>query len=249
MRLFKWTRPGGPRLILASMHFLLTNDDGIEAPGLAALMEAILAIPGAHVSVVAPCAEFSMCGHRVTTREVLQVEQKGPRRWAVNGTPADCVRIGLFALDLKPDWVISGVNAGGNLGQDVVISGTVAAAREAAYHGIAAMAFSHYMIRGLEMDWPRISSWVIDLIGTLSGERLHDGEYWNVNFPHHAPGPCPLPEVARCYPERLPLNVAYQSAPDGGYLYTASYADRPRTPGSDVDACFAGNITVSRLKV
>ncbi|MES2737550.1 MAG: 5'/3'-nucleotidase SurE [Verrucomicrobiota bacterium] len=231
------------------MHFLLTNDDGIDAPGLAALAAAIKAIPGAQVSIVAPPAEYSMCGHRVTTHEVLHVEERGPRRWAVGGTPADCVRIGLFALDLKPDWVISGVNAGGNLGQDVVISGTVAAAREAAYHGIAAMAFSHYMIRGLEMDWPRISTWVMELTGRLSGERLHDGEFWNVNFPHLPPGPLPMPEVVRCYPERLPLKVAYQAAPDGGYHYTASYAERPRIPGSDVEVCFGGQISVSRLKV
>jgi len=231
------------------MHFLLTNDDGIEAPGLAALAEAISAVPGARVSIVAPTAEQSMCGHRVTTRETLVVESRGNDRWAVQGTPADCVRIGLFALHLKPDWVISGVNAGGNLGQDIVISGTVAAAREATYHGVAAMAFSHYMIKGMDLDWPRVSTWVIELVGNLSAERLHDGEYWNINFPHHPPGDMAMPEIVRCYPERLPLKVHYTATNDGHYHYTASYSERPNIPGSDVAECFAGQITVSRLKL
>lgn len=231
------------------MHFLLTNDDGINAPGLAALERAISSIPGTTLSIVAPATERSMCGHQVTTRDALLVESRGGQCWAVHGTPADCVRIGIFALDLKPDWVISGVNAGGNLGQDIVISGTVAAAREAAYHGVAAMAFSHYIIKDIALDWSRVSTWVTELTSLLSGERLHDGEYWNVNFPHHPPGPMTRPEIIRCTPERLPLNVSYVQTETDSYHYTAHYAERPRIPGSDVAACFEGQITVSRLKV
>lgn len=236
-------------VILRLMHFLLTNDDGIDAPGLSALADAIRSIPGARVSIVAPVTEQSMCGHAVTTRKPLVVEPRGQDRWAVHGPSADSVRIGLYALDLKPDWVLSGVNAGGNLGQDIVISGTVAAAREAAYHSIPAMAFSHYLIKGIEVDWTRISAWVTDLTAILSGERLHDGEYWNINFPHLPPGPRPMPEISRCLPERMPLDVKYIPQAEGHYLYTASYAGRPRIPGSDVAECFAGKITVSRLRV
>lgn len=231
------------------MHFLLTNDDGYEAPGLAALATAISALPGVRVSIVAPEDEQSMCGHGVTTRRALQVRERGPDRWSVAGMPTDCVRIALYALNLKPDWVISGVNAGGNLGQDIVISGTLSAAREAAYHGIAAMAFSHYLIKGIEVDWSRTSEWVHEIIRTLSAERLHDGEFWNVNFPHHPPGPMAMPALVRCYPERQPLNVAYTALGEGSYHYTASYSERPRIPGSDVDVCFGGQIAVSRLKL
>ncbi|TDU72972.1 5'-nucleotidase /3'-nucleotidase /exopolyphosphatase [Prosthecobacter fusiformis] len=231
------------------MHFLLTNDDGIDAPGLKALAEAVAAVPGARVSIVAPADEQSMCGHCVTTRKPLVVEPRGEGRWAVRGPSADSVRIALFGLDLKPDWVLSGVNAGGNLGQDIVISGTVAAAREAAYHGIPAMAFSHYLVKGVAMDWPRIASWVTEIMARLSGELLHDGEYWNVNFPHHAPGLLPMPEMVRCIPERMPLDVNYEMTAEGQYQYTAQYSKRPRIPGSDVDECFGGKITVSRLKV
>ena len=128
------------------MHVLITNDDGIHAPGLQALADAVSQL-GWDYTIVAPATEQSMCGHRVTTHQHLKVETPEERRYAVHGTPADCVRLALFALNVKPDLVLSGINAGGNLGQDIVISGTVTAAREAAYHGIRAMALSHYMIR------------------------------------------------------------------------------------------------------
>src|SRR4051812_2331871 len=105
------------------MHFLLTNDDGIDAPGLAALEAAVLLLPGAVCSVVAPWSEQSQCAHRVTTREPLTVRRYAERRHGVDGTPADCLRVALFALGIRPDFVISGVNAGGNMGQDLYISG------------------------------------------------------------------------------------------------------------------------------
>jgi len=141
------------------MHVLLTNDDGIAAPGLLALENAVQQL-GWQFTVVAPATEQSQCGHRVTTHQHLRVEALGKNRHAVHGTPADCVRLALFALEVKPDLVLSGVNAGGNLGQDIVISGTVAAAREAAYHGIRSMALSHYMIRELVLDWQRTAAWM-----------------------------------------------------------------------------------------
>ena len=180
------------------MHFLLTNDDGIDAPGLAALEQAVRLIPNSSISIVAPANEQSMCGHRITTHSPLKVESRGDNRWAVHGTPADCVRIGLFALDLKPDWVLSGINAGGNLGQDIMISGTCAAAREATYHQVKAMAFSHYLIRGLAVDWPRVSRWSAELFENLQSQALGQGDYWCANFPHHPPGElaCPIWPIA-----------------------------------------------------
>ena len=229
------------------MHFLLTNDDGIDAPGLAALEKAVRAIPGATVSIIAPAAEQSMCGHRITTHSPLKIEARGDQRWAVHGTPADCVRVGLFAMALKPDWVLSGVNAGGNLGQDIVISGTCAAAREAAYHGVKAMAFSHYLIRSLAVDWDRISAWTTELFMGQQNQPLADGEYWCFNFPHHPPGPRPLPTIRECQPARAPLKVGFITQADGSQLYHASYAERPRDEGSDVEACFAGDISLCRL--
>jgi 5'-nucleotidase len=237
------------------MHILLTNDDGIHAPGLQALERAVALLPDCQISIVAPATEQSMCAHRVNTHQPIQVEQIGSQRWAVEATPADCVRIALFALHLKPDWVLSGVNAGGNMGQDIVISGTFAGAREAAYHGIPAAAFSHYLIKDLPIDWERITAWTHRVFQTLCTEPLEDAEVWNINFPHLPPGDVAMPAMQRCQPARAPLNVSYEMLTPSEktsvshHRYTASYAQRPRHPGSDVDVCFSGSIAVSRLRL
>lgn len=229
------------------MRVLLTNDDGIAAPGLQALEDAVRQL-GWDPVIVAPAVEQSMCGHRVTTHHPLKVEQMDSHRHAVHGTPADCVRLALFALDVKPDLVLSGVNAGGNLGQDIVISGTVAAAREAAYHGVRSFALSHYMIRDLAVDWQRTASWIARIL-----QEIHEAEhparsFWNINLPHLSPHIRELPQRIHCTPARSPLNVSYAKN-EHGYAYTASYAERPRDPGSDVDACFSGHVAVSLLHV
>jgi 5'-nucleotidase len=229
------------------MDVLLTNDDGIQAEGLAALHRACEAL-GATVWTVAPATEQSMCGHRVTTYSPIAVEQRGERAWAVTGTPADCVRIALFALNLKPSWVLSGINHGGNLGQDAHISGTLAAAREAAYHGMKAIGFSHYLIAGLALDWQRLSRWTAEVWEELQTSPLADGRFWSVNFPHLPSGEVPLPARRVCVPARSPMNVGFKAVP-GGYQYEASYAARPRDPGSDVEACFGGDVAITQLSV
>jgi 5'-nucleotidase len=229
------------------VHFLLTNDDGIDAPGLAALEKAVACIPGTRLSVLAPLDEQSMCGHRLTTHRPLRVHSRGDGRWAVEGTPADCVRLGLFAYELKPDWVLSGINAGGNLGQDIHVSGTCAGAREAAYHGVKSAAFSHYLIRDLGMDWVRTARWTHEVFHRLCAKPLRDGEFWSVNFPHHPPGEMVLPPLRDCAPARSPLPVSFALCTDGHPQYNARYADRARDPGSDVAVCFGGEVAVSRL--
>jgi 5'-nucleotidase len=176
----------------------------------------------------------------------LVVEEVGSRRWTVAGTPADCVRVAVFALGIQPQWVLSGINHGGNMGQDIPISGTVAAAREAAYHGIRAVALSHYMIQGIPFDWPRITAWSQDALRSVMAEEHVDGRFWNVNFPHLLLGTEATPPLVKTSACRSPLNVGYVPD-DEGYIYTASYAKRPRDPGSDVAACFDGNISISSL--
>jgi len=233
------------------MLVLLTNDDGIDAPGIAAAERAVLML-GWEVAVVAPDVEKSMCGHRVTTHQPLVVEQRAEGRFAVQGTPADCVRLGLFALDLKPDLVLSGVNAGGNMGQDIVISGTVAAAREAAYHGVRSIALSHYLKRELKVDWDRTATWASIVLGELHHATKAPRSFWNINFPHLPPGVNDLPPRMRCEPAKSPLNVAYKRRehPEHHVFdYNASYAERPRDPGSDVEACFADKVAVSMLGI
>ena len=120
---------------------LLTNDDGVHAPGLAAAHEAVKDLGEAWV--VAPLEETSSIGHAVTLMRPIFCTRLGPRRYGLSGTPADGVFIALGDLvPRKPDLVISGINSGLNLGKDTFYSGTVAAAREAAFRGIPAMAVS-----------------------------------------------------------------------------------------------------------
>ena len=230
------------------MRVLLTNDDGIDAPGIAALEAAVRSLGWEYV-IVAPATEHSMCGHRITTHTPLVVTPRGEGKFAVAGTPADCVRLGLFALDLRPDAVLAGVNAGGNLGQDIVISGTVAAAREAAYHGVRSVAMSHYLKRNLAVDWERTARWAARILEEIEVSRRESGHIVNVNFPHPPPDEHDLPERVWCHPESAPLGVKYQErAKECGareFHYTAVYNERPRRVGSDVDVCFSGRVTLS----
>lgn len=233
------------------MLVLLTNDDGIDAPGIVAAEKAVLAL-GWRPVIVAPETEKSMCGHRVTTHHPLVVEKRDEHRYAVQGTPADCVRLALFALELKPDLVLSGVNAGGNMGQDIVISGTVAAAREATYHGVRSIAFSHYLKRGMLVDWDRTARWTSMLLSELHHATKAPRSFWNINLPHLPVDAVDLPLRVRCEPAKSPLNVSYtrREHPEQYIFdYTASYAERPRDPGSDVEVCFSDRVAVSMLGV
>lgn len=236
------------------MHLLLTNDDGVQAQGLATLASACSAL-GHEVSVVAPATEQSQCGHRVTTHAPLKVVRLGDRRYSVAGSPADCVRAALFGLGLRPDFVLAGVNHGGNLGQDIHISGTCAAAREAVYHGLSAVAFSHYLVRDLSVDWPRLEQWLQSLLPDLLHAGRGSSRFINVNFPHHPPGPMCCPDLVEAVPARSPLLVAYETKADAiekhvtHLHYHARYSDRHRDPGSDVDVAFGGRISVSHIPV
>ena len=123
------------------MRFLITNDDGILAHGIECLAEA--AEPLGDVYVVAPDREQSATSHSLTLHHPLRPVQRADRRWQVDGTPTDCVMLAVEALlDARPDFVLSGVNHGQNLGEDVLYSGTVAAAMEGLALGIPSIAFS-----------------------------------------------------------------------------------------------------------
>src|SRR5438046_2980116 len=109
------------------MKLLLSNDDGIDAPGLAALLDA--ARDFGEPVVVAPASPQSGTSHTVTWERGVRLEPRGANRFAIHGTPADCARLGLLRLAPDAKWVLSGINDGGNLGADVYYSGTVAAVR------------------------------------------------------------------------------------------------------------------------
>lgn len=162
------------------MTFLLTNDDGIDAPGLSALHQAMA---GRGV-IVAPLQHHSGCSHQVTTHRPLQVEQRTPIKFAVDGTPVDCVRMAVNQLYPALEFVLSGINAGGNLGADVYVSGTVAAVREAALHRIPGIAISHYIRQRRPINWKRATALATQVIDKLLQHPLEPGSFWNVNLPH-----------------------------------------------------------------
>jgi len=222
---------------------VLTNDDGIDAPGLRSLRAAC---PGSTV-LLAPDTQLSGCGHRVTTQQSLVLEQRGEGEFCLNGTPADCARLAIAQLYDSVDWVLSGINAGGNLGVDVYISGTVAAVREAAMHGIPAIAISHWIRRPLPVDWDRATGLAQSVLAELMARSLPLGGFWNVNLPHLDPG-SPEPDLVFCAPSTEPLPVAYRRE-GNSFTYAGVYADRDRAPGSDVDVCFSGNIAVTQLSL
>src|SRR6516225_1924016 len=167
------------------MRILLTNDDGIDAPGLEALHKA--AVELGDPVVIAPVARLSGCSHRVTTDEPIRLKERGPGRFAIEGTPADCVRIGLHGVATDTTWVLAGINHGGNLGADVWHSGTVAAVREAVLHGLPGIAVSHYIKRDLPLDWARAAHWTVAVLRELLQRPITPGGFWNVNLPHLEP--------------------------------------------------------------
>jgi 5'-nucleotidase len=227
------------------MKFLLTNDDGIDAPGLEALVQAAEGL--GELAVAAPVECQSGCSHQVTTQAPLHVEPRGDRRVAVLGTPADCVRLALLRVAPDFDWVLSGVNAGGNLGADLYVSGTVAAVREGVLHGKPGIAFSYYRTRDVEFDWPRASRWARRVLVEILVQPCEPGVFWNVNLPC-LPAGTSDPEMVRCRLDPHPLPVSFREE-DGKLYYDGNYHSRRRTPGCDVDVCFGGRIAVTRLNL
>lgn len=224
--------------------FLLTNDDGIDAPGLEALQQAV----GGQGIIVAPLHHHSGCSHQVTTHRPIRVEQRSEFAYAVDGTPADCVRVALNYLNLKPAFVLSGINAGGNLGTDIYISGTVAAVREAALHRIPGIAISHYIRQRRPIDWQQAMLRAASVIDKLRLHPTQPGSFWNVNLPHPTPEE-PEPEIIFCPLCTQPLPTVYQRLELGELRYIGEYSQRDRDRGADVDVCFSGNIAVTQIQL
>src|SRR3954469_22007944 len=184
------------------MKLLLTNDDGIDAAGLEALVTAAGAF-GEPV-VVAPAGPQSGVSHAVTWQEGVRIEARGEQRYAIHGTPADCTRLGLLHLVPEAKWILSGINHGANLGADVYYSGTVAAVREALLHGWPGIAVSHYRKGGVEYDWKRAERWATPVLADLLARPYEQGVFYNVNLPI-LPPEAPDPQVIWCPLDPKPL--------------------------------------------
>ncbi len=179
------------------MRILLVNDDGIDAPGLSILEDVARDITD-DVWVVAPQQEQSAVSHAVTLRQPLVVRRHGERRFAVGGTPADCVQLALLELvgmadGVRPDLVVSGINMGPNLCEDLAYSGTVGAAMEAAFFGIPAVAMSQFVAGGEPVNWGVARRQGPDILRRLVQAGMPRGRFVNVNFPAVAgDASCPI---------------------------------------------------------
>jgi 5'-nucleotidase len=166
------------------MNILLTNDDGIHAPGLWALYEALEKHHTLHV--VAPDRERSAVGHGITLYKPLRATpvtlNGGCSGWAINGTPADCVKLAVVELlETRPDMVIAGINPGANIGISLNYSGTVAAAKEGALYGINAIAVS---VQGIENPhYDAAAQFIAQLVPEMMAMNLPRGTFLNVNIP------------------------------------------------------------------
>jgi 5'-nucleotidase len=166
------------------MRLLLSNDDGIFAPGLRVLEKAARSL-SADVWVVAPESEQSASSHSLTLHQPLRLRRLSARRYAVNGTPTDCVYLALNRLlaERRPDLVLSGVNRGSNVGEDVTYSGTIAAAMEATLLGVPAIAFSQTFADGRAIRWATAAAWLPQVVRRLSEVGWPRHVLINVNFP------------------------------------------------------------------
>jgi 5'-nucleotidase len=230
------------------MKFALTNDDGIDEPGLAALEGVCRAL--GEVVVVAPASPQSGISHQVTEGGEIRIDERGPGRFAVHGTPADCARIALLELCPDADWLIAGINAGANVGVDMYVSGTVAAARQAAIHERPALALSQYIRRYGKIDWARTARLADRVVRQVLAAPTTPGEFWSANLPDPtAPeNAAALIEIVECPVDPSVSAIGYERTATG-LRWKADFHSRPRRSGHDVDVCFGGRVALTRLGV
>ncbi len=165
-------------------QILVTNDDGVLSEGLLALAQSLAGLGDVHV--VAPSTEASAIGHALTLRRPLRLERVAPHRFAVDGTPTDCVNIGIAqVLKAMPDLVVSGINKGWNLGDDVTYSGTVAGAMEGALLGIPSLAVSLHnpRERAGDLDFTQAARVACEIATHILRDGLPTRTFLNVNVP------------------------------------------------------------------
>ena len=165
---------------MSSKRILITNDDGINAPGIKALEQSLA--PVGEVTVIAPDREMSATSQAITLHSPMRVQRIDDRHYAIGGTPADSVILALYhILPQRPDLVVSGINPGGNIGENVVYSGTVGGAMEAAVHGVPSFAIS--LASRQDLDFSFAAGFAAQLATKILEEGLAPGVCLNVNVP------------------------------------------------------------------
>jgi 5'-nucleotidase len=240
------------------MRVLLTNDDGIQATGLNELRRALLEVPGVELSVVAPTSNQSATARSITTRRPLEVQEvdfsDGSVGFAADGTPVDCVRLAALGLvGAAPELIVSGINHGSNLGDDITYSGTVAAALEGVVLGVPGIAVSQQSMAremdfrlGIDFDFAEAAAFTARLVEELESVPLPTGTLLNVNCPAGgAVGARATRLGRRIYRDRLEL----RDEVDGRRTYRI-YGDDPSyhaEAGTDFAAIADGMIAVTPL--
>ncbi|MEM9144632.1 MAG: 5'/3'-nucleotidase SurE [Pseudomonadota bacterium] len=241
------------------MRILITNDDGITAPGLA-VAEAIgaeLAGPEGEVWVVAPESERSGVGHAISYTTPLRITEMGPRRFAVDGYPADCAIAGLNGVmaETPPDLILSGVNRGHNVAEDVVYSGTVGGAMEGALAGIRAIALSQFYTRGPEGPedmWEASRRLGVEAVHRVLAMPCPKGAFYNVNFPAVAADAVQGMQVCR---QGIRADGTFElvphTAPNGRefYFYRHRTSNASAPEGSDARRLIEGWVTITPLGI
>jgi 5'-nucleotidase len=239
------------------VRILLTNDDGISAPGLQAARRALVELDGIEVDVIAPDSNRSAIGRGITTRAPLTVEEvsfeDGRVGYATDGTPVDCVRFAELGLvGGRPDLIVSGINHGANLGDDITYSGTVAAALEGIILGIPAVALSQQSSAGGlgyvsgKFDFTVGAAFTAQLVSCLIEESMPEATLINVNFPTGDPAGVEVTKLGkRIYNDELKL----VEEKDGRRHYEI-YGWQPgyeEIEGTDLHAVANGRIAVTPI--
>jgi 5'-nucleotidase len=233
------------------MLVLLTNDDGIDASGLAALTEAFAAA-GHELAVAAPLTEKSGSSHAVTLHRPLQIDDLGPARWAVHGTPVDCVNVAVNHLlkPRRPDLVISGINRGANLGCDIHYSGTVGAAREACLLGLPSMAVS-LQTNNEHPDFSTAAAYAVKLAPLVAANHLPPRTFINVNLPDLPPakilGAKVTSQGIRIYNNLVQVDVKHGG--NNHYTLGGPPTGHVPIPDSDIIAVEAGFVSITPLRL
>jgi 5'-nucleotidase len=236
------------------VRILLTNDDGVYAPGLRALRTELKKL--GEVVVVAPASEQSGVGHSITLLNPLLVqdvldEQKQFIGWAVEGRPADCVKLALLELlEEPPDVIVSGLNAGSNAGINVLYSGTCAAAIEGAFFQRTSIAVSQEYTKPKPLDFTRGATLARGVIEQILSRQPAEGSLFNINIPSFDKGPV---RGIRVVPQNVaPYRETYDRRVDPRgrvYFWSNPGLDCPEPhPDSDVTAMGEGYITVTPLQ-
>ncbi|QWV94992.1 5'/3'-nucleotidase SurE [Geomonas oryzisoli] len=231
------------------MKVLLTNDDGVHSPGLAALIARVSEV--AEVVVVAPDREQSAVSHALTLHHPLRAARIADNIYSVEGTPTDCVNLGIHSLlSFRPDLVISGVNRGANLGDDVTYSGTVAAALEATLMGIPAIAVS-LVTRSAGDNFDAAAAFAAALAQTVHHRGLPRDTYLNVNVPD-LPADRLLPaQITRQGKRSYEGTIVDKVDPRGRNYYWIGTVDLSfqDVPGTDFHAVSRGHVSISPLHI